>query len=534
MASPLEWVFKLFDKLSGPADKMAKSLKGETLATDAATDATDKLEKATDNLGKAQGSAGKESESFRHRLFEWAEIAHRGFEIGERLVDTFLDVGKEAIHAAAGAERSADSIKLLFGESEGSDLLEHLEKVQKFTEFDDSELRMITAELGRAGYAAEQIPDTLPFIADLANRAGGGIGAALASTDVLEKINLSGMLNPRSLRGLSIKFKPFFEDLGRDLGISAKEAQKKATEGGVDPTILINALQRATTRKGGLIGDGAVKSSQSLDSLMHKVGQIKDNLFEGLADGKAIGQFKSFLSNILTSMDPSSEFGKSIIDSLDAIFGDTLKTLFGDLSGPDGIGKFQTKIKDALDYIRDSIPAVQAAFHDFLVVVSATAKAIEAVAHAIGTIAKNDDFNQSKKDAGGIEGAIYHVPFLRMAYRSIAEGNGTTAGAAAQAGLLGAADSSLPQAHDFMWRGGEAIKFDPSDTVIGARGNRGDMLSAAYGNDGAGQGGGRGSASYSVEVNINGAVGEGNGGMSKEDIREAVYSAMEQFATEAA
>ncbi len=549
MATALSWIFRLMDGVSGPADKMSKAIKGETDATDKAKSATDKLEESTDKLGKAHAKGAEHAESFRHRLFETVGLLREGAEMGERVVDFFADLGKEAIHAAGGAERSATSIKGLMGAAEGGEVLDYLENISKYTEFDDSDLRQLTIALADAGFEAKELQTAIPAALDIATLRGGGIGNAMGAVSVLERVKLSGSIDKRSLRKLGIEAKPFYDELGKTLGLTAKDAQDKAAAGGVDPEKLLNSLYGAISKKeGGPIGTLAIKGSQSLDALWSKLGKLKENLFEGLADGKAIGDFKGMLSNIMTVMDPSSEFGKSIVKSLDEILGDTFKSLFGDFSGPYGVDLLKEKINVMVADFKDAWPGIKEGAQEALETIKGIAKAMGAVAEVINAITPDIRASRSTSDIAGasVWDKIKNTGAGALAGGAVGGGAGFFAGgvgaipgaiggAVVGAGSALAGVDYLGKANDFIWRAGQAVEISPSDSIQGFK-SGGSMGMGAYGSD---SGGGRGGHSFSmgdISVNVTSAATDA-AAVAREvsqQVREQVYSVFEQMATEAA
>ncbi len=545
MAKPLDWLFKITDKLSGPSDRMAKVLDHQADETDKAAKATDRLSDATERGGHAAGKAKEQHEGLRHKLYETVELLHRGYEVGERFVDFFVDMGKEAIHAAAGAERSADSIKALLGEAEGTDVLEYLEKVSKYTEFDDSDLRQLVMALADAGFEANELNKALAFSGDVAAIRGGGINNAMGAVGVLERVKLSGAIDKRTLRKLGIEAKPFFEQLGHELGTSAKLAQDKAAAGGIKPDVLLDSLYRAVQAKeGGPLGTMAIKASKSLDALWEKVNKLKENFFEGLADGKAMQELKAFLGNVLAALDPASPFGKEITDTIDRMFSDTFKALFGDLSGPDGVMKIRDAVLQMEQDLKDAWPDIISAAKDALVVIKGIAGAVGLIAEAMRPFTEEgkkrvlaDIHTQSTALDRAGHGAVWKFFFSGTGRGRNAANEQLAREGALNPDVMSVIDSGVPEAHDFIWRAGRAIRLDPADTLVGAKGSSGEAL-AAFGSDTGGSPMGWGGVVWNGNVVVNvdaGGVADPQeiASLAAEAAREEVYSVLENFGDEA-
>lgn len=358
----LDFTINLKGDFAGGVMKSSKALGEHAEET---KHAKKELELFEGELGKVKAgalelnfNALKEGGSFFQ--FDLAEGAKLAYEVVEKLVDKVIELGTEMVKAAAGAEDLNLAIKLDVGE-EGAKQVDELAESFKGTRFDDdaikSALLPILEESGNKNAALWN--DLATAATDVATRRNTGVAGAKSALQALNEIEL----NPQRLRGslkeLGIKQVEFYKDLGGLLGISEKQAEEQTKAGKVkSQTLLSVALNQIAQREGGALGNATNEGSKTLGASIERLGNLKENLFKELAGGEGMGALKGAIDNFVDIM--QGPVGTDLMNAIDGAF----KTLFGDLSGPDGAKKLEGVIIDLTGSVKHMIEWFEAAWPD--------------------------------------------------------------------------------------------------------------------------------------------------------------------------
>jgi hypothetical protein len=384
----LEFQINLGGNFVEALNKSAAGLKETEKHTDGASKA---LEVFEGELGKVR--AGALSINFNalqdggHFFqFDLAEGAALAYEAIKRVGEAVIDLGKEMITAAGKAEDLNLAVKLDVGE-EGAEKVEKLADSFRGSRFSAKGIKEallpILEESGNTH--AESWNDLVTAATDVATRRNTGVAGAKAALEALNDIEL----NPQRLRGslkqLGIKQKDFYEDLGSLLSISAKTAEAQTKAGKVQAeTLLSVAENQIAKREGGALGEATNEGSKTLGATLERLGNLKDNLFEKLAGSRGMQAVQGFLDNFITTME--GPIGTDLV----AKIGGAFETLFGDLSGPDGlkkmdgvISKIANQMGDFIDDFKASWPDIKSGFVELGGIVGGIASSIGAVVDAV-------------------------------------------------------------------------------------------------------------------------------------------------------
>lgn len=392
MAKPLTWLFQLFDRMSGPSKQIAGAVRATDTALQAATVATQAMgeaDKATaaastalagaerqqlateatllkvlealtttaEKHGKGTKEAGEHTEGWRHQLFEWVEVAHRAYEVAERLADKVLELGKRMLEAAGHSERTAMSFKLLLGDEGGEEVLAYLTKIQRHTQFTKAQLESLTVPLVAQGYKVPQLQQLLPAALDVGAMFGGSQEAVAGALDVFTRIKATSRLESRELTRLGLAADDVLKPLAKQLGTDTKGVKERMEAGKIKPEQLLDVIYQAIQAKtGGALGTGALQAGSTMDALINKAKGLPEQIFGTLDTSPAFAQVKGFLTNVLQLMDPEGPYAGRIASAAESLF----SVLFGGtagLSGEAGAEKMARALEGALDWI-GKIPGV--------------------------------------------------------------------------------------------------------------------------------------------------------------------------------
>lgn len=320
------------------------------------------LMKAQHELNEATKEGREGAEGFRHKLFEWVEIGKEAYEVIEGLVDKVVDLGKEMVETAGKTQDLNLAVKLDVGE-EGLEKVNELTESFKGTRFAPAELKKallpILEESGDEHN--EQWDDLVTAATDVATRRDTGASGAVSALEALRSIEIMPQKVRGALKELGIKQKDFYSDLGDLLGISESAAEKEVKAGKIKADTLLNvALHQIAEREGGALGNATNEGSKTLGASLERLAHLKENLFEGIADSPGMQAIQGFLDNFITTME--GPIGQDLVAKISSAF----ETLFGDLSGPEGLQKLGAEIGDVahgvesmIDSFKEAWPAIK-------------------------------------------------------------------------------------------------------------------------------------------------------------------------------
>ncbi len=380
----LDFTINLKGDFAGAVMKSSKALGEHAKETQ---HAKKELELFEGEMGKVKAGAlelnfnsFKEGGSFFK--FDLAEGAKIAYEVIEKLVDKVVELGGEMIKAAAATEDLNLAVKLDVGE-EGEKQVDELTESFKGTRFDPEAVKSaLLPVLEESGNKNAALWDDLATAAtDVATRRNTGIAGAKQALVALNDIEL----NPQRLRGslkeLGIKQAEFYKDLGGLLGISEKQAEEQTKAGKVkSQTLLSVALNQIAEREGGALGNATNEGSKTLGASIERLGNLKDNLFRRLAGGEGMGALKGAIDNFVDIM--QGPVGTDLMNTIDGAF----KTLFGDLSGPDGAKRVEAVVIEVTGAVKDMIHWFQDAWPSIKDGASATWVVLKEITREIGQI----------------------------------------------------------------------------------------------------------------------------------------------------
>jgi tape measure domain-containing protein len=316
---------------------------------------TDKLAGGLGGLEFHLSALGKGGSLF---TFDLAEGLHAAYEIVEGLVDKFIDLGKEMAGVAGKTQDLDLAVNLNVGDEKQKEVNELAESFERTTRFSAADMKRALLPLLKEGVGDKDTLDTVATIAtDLAARNGGGIADVQQSISAFAGIFQRGRLKPAQLAQFGIQANDYFEVLGHTLGVSGEAAAKLAKKGKVAQDQLADvAINMIAKRQGGAIGGPSLKADETMGATLERLSKVKDHLFEGVADSQGMKDLQGFLDNFIKTM--KGPIGTDLVNQLSTAF----STLFGDLSGPDGLKKVEAGVGAAAKKVQELIAGFQAAW----------------------------------------------------------------------------------------------------------------------------------------------------------------------------
>lgn len=338
--------------------------------------------------------------SFAKRIEEMGErVKHIGFiqdiglfaegfklagEVGEKVIDTVIDIGKEALKSAGEAERMSIAFESLTGSKKaGKEVQEYLDRIRGSTELTGSELEQLSAHLMTAGFKAKDLQTVLPAALDISGFLGGGVEKAQAAAEALAHIKSTGELSKRSIGALGLEWSKVMDEMKRETGLT-EEGIKRAMASGKFGDQAIHAVEQSIVNKQhGALGTTAEKIGHSLDADMKHLKELPDLYFKKLSTTEGFGQFKGWLSKFTDEMSPDSPFGQKMQSELGGLF----TSIFGGLATQDPTAALQDGLLKAVKGAHEMVDEFKQAWPDIKAGAGEVWDLLKGIAKTVGMIA---------------------------------------------------------------------------------------------------------------------------------------------------
>lgn len=400
MAEAFAFELKLVDEVSRAAKKAADSVReigAESKKAQKALDFSKEIERSHEALKKVEKDPGgyakllkiqKELAEQRKKIAEKAGINKETFGesfgkkfnvgmltsaafAGELLAEGALKIGEGLVEAAhkvveiftegitkafeegGKEEKRRINFKLSLGDKEGKEALEDIERFAKLTKFTPEQIAPSLLRLRSAGFSQKSARQTIATGADI--EAAGGLSLQ-EYAEFAEHLKLKGGVTTKQLVGARINAPQFYKDLGKKLGITSEEAEKRASEGGkVDPQLILNMISEARNKQqGGRAGTGGKVESEDFESRLAKLKDLPNQYFKKLVDSDGFSRVSDAFGKLLEKLDPDSEAGERIMGSLTAMF-EKIIGWFDEITSDNGIDQLVSGIQTAFDVLKKAV-----------------------------------------------------------------------------------------------------------------------------------------------------------------------------------
>lgn len=236
----------------------------------------------------------------------------------EGVIEKVHELGSEMLTTAGEAQRTERAMTTLMGAEVAPDILDWIDQMARTTEFTDGPLKNLAIDLARAGFAGEDLSRAMSAVTDMAAMSTDKVSGAANAVEMLSRVRLKGGVNDRELLRLGISPDAFYKRLAGEIGIGAKEVEKKLQEGKIEAETVIEALYSSIAEKTGKpLGGAGLSMTTTFLSQLEKAKDIVPNLFEGLSQSGGLDSITESLGRLTTALAPDSPNGKRIIDGLE-------------------------------------------------------------------------------------------------------------------------------------------------------------------------------------------------------------------------
>ncbi len=239
-------------------------------------------------------------------------------EIGEKVID----IGKEALGAAANAQRMNFAIDhAAGGKEQGEQVRKWVEQNAKFSEFSEEVNESAYLQLKRFGVESQKAGLYMKAAEDLAamaapNERQGVYSEALSA---FQRMHARGKLDMRSAMRLGLGVDDF-ASLPQFQGMSKKAISKavQSGSGNVTENDILNMIVKHTGEEG--LGQRAAEASQLLLTRWAKITELPERFYKRLGETGAIDKLSGALGSALEQLDPDSPNGKRMYGALESTF----------------------------------------------------------------------------------------------------------------------------------------------------------------------------------------------------------------------
>lgn len=319
-----------------------EGLASATAKLDAIIARVEKLEHATERQAKRSESQhrkteqgfdgiGKSIDKARNRAHEFFEFigAVAALEVLEKIADKFAEIGKEALHSAAMAQRLNFAVDAAAGGKEhGESVRQWMDANAKNSEFSDEQNKAAYLQLKRYGIGDQKAGLFMKGAEDLAAVAGPQEreGVYQEALSAFARVHARGKIDTRSAMRLGIGVEDF-ATLPQFKGQNRKQISKAllSDKAHVSENDLLNLIMHRTGEQA--IGQRAVEASQLLLTRWTKLTQLPERFYEKLGETAAAQKLADAIGGILEKLDPESPTGKKIFAALESTFDSIAETV---------------------------------------------------------------------------------------------------------------------------------------------------------------------------------------------------------------
>ncbi len=353
----LSWLFELFDRMSGPANRMSRSARElEKTLVDTS--------RAVKRFGEEQEATERSASGLFKQLMElgtglggWVAMAQSAVNVVGGLAGGLYNAAKGAltfgVNTLAMRESTMATFELMEGNRDAAEALynQAVEWARK-TPFATGQVVDAFKQLRSAGFTREEVPILFAGLGDVAaaaNFSGEVIGrvayqmAQIKGTGKLQMVDLRPILG--QLAGAGVGLTAIFDKVAARLGVTRDEVAGIMEAGGVSADVGIVSIMEAISDKGKGLGNVMGTLSGTLQGYFSRLESIAEDWF--LSFDRDVDQmpgmvsFKGALKNVIDLFDVTTASGKRVQNTVVGLFDTAMGNLFGGFAGTSGIERLE-------------------------------------------------------------------------------------------------------------------------------------------------------------------------------------------------
>lgn len=380
-SAKLEWIMSVVDRSSSPADRIAGKLGlvEKRLAAVAKAEAAAKTDAGKDRAAMARmglelqrqdlltAKLNGETASF---LGKWgmaagivgavlvpigmvgSAVAGVVDQLVRGTASLLVGFGKAAIEAASFKENNLIAFRTLLRSDEAaSRMMKTLVNFAAATPFETRDIMEIGKNLLVGGFKEREIPVVLKAVGDLGAMKGFDKQVMDRLVLAMSQIKGKGRLQGGELLQLAeagVPLASVYENLGKVFGVTAQQAQKLVSAGGVGADVGIFAVVKTIRDEisGGKLASMMGQTSQTVSGLWSTIASKPFEWMMNLDRSAGFKSLKTFLATVANVLDASQ--GK-IVARAERLFNWMMKWLLGDFSGSNAAASVEALLDKILN-----------------------------------------------------------------------------------------------------------------------------------------------------------------------------------------
>ena len=272
------------------------------------------------------GLASTEARASIGEFFEFLG-AEAALEVLKKIGEKIVEIGEEAVHSAADAQRMNRAIEIVSGGKEqGKTNREWLERFASGgsghgysgTEFSEAQSERAFLSLKRVGVADQNARLAMKAAADLASIAAPDEKNQQfqGAVEAFARFKSQGRVQMRQLMSLGLGIEDF-KTLDQFKGKSDKSIRKSMEQGGgkIGENDFYKLIMNRVGEKE--IGKRAAENADLLGTKLAKLTELPERFYKKLADTAMVDKLGKALDGVLSKLDPDSPTGSKIFGALE-------------------------------------------------------------------------------------------------------------------------------------------------------------------------------------------------------------------------
>jgi tape measure domain-containing protein len=354
-------LFELFDRMSGPANRMSRASHELEKTLIHTSRAVKQLGVEQDATERSSRGLFKELKELGTALGGWISVAKTARNVVGGIAGGFFDAARGAltfgVNTLAMRESTMATFELMEGNRDAAEALynQAVEWARK-TPFATGQVVDAFKQLRSAGFTREEVPILFAGLGDVAaaaNFSGEVIGrvayqmAQIKGTGKLQMVDLRPILG--QLAGAGVGLTQIFDKVAARLGVTKDEVAGIMEAGGVSADVGIVAIMEAISDKGKGLGNVMGTLSGTLQGYFSRLESIAEDWF--LSFDRDVDQmpgmvsFKNALKNVIDLFDVTTASGKRVQSTVLELFDTAMGNLFGGFEGAGGMARLELGVQ---------------------------------------------------------------------------------------------------------------------------------------------------------------------------------------------
>jgi tape measure domain-containing protein len=347
MAKVLDWIFRMTDRISGPAGNIANSLGRVEGSLSKVDSASGRIEGGIGKAGAAMGILSGVASAVTSKVLEFA-AAVPGIALG---------IGKAVVEQAAFKSNTLTSLELMLkSRTAAEDLFKQVTKMANVTPFQVGDVMTTVQTLVSAGFEANKAMELFSGIGDVAALKNFDpsvlerVTAAITKMKGKGKVGAEEIMQIAEASGGVIGRKSIVDTLSQQLGRAPDVISKQLETGKISADQGVAAIMGAIQNgiSGGKLGGLMDRLGTSIPGLMSTLADTFNAAIPKVEDSPGLQSFQNFLGRLVPLVDSESGAVGTRLKTLTATITNGVGGLFDNLLSESGSVDTVTAVLDGI------------------------------------------------------------------------------------------------------------------------------------------------------------------------------------------